>query len=132
MNRFLLKQQHHEHGQSVVEFALVVPILLLIFFAIIEFGRLWMTVNVMTSAAREGARVAAVSGTNFTPARTAALNVLSAGSITGASVSISGPNSASEISATVTLTYHTITGFALPGLLSSFPLSRSTTMHWEG
>ena len=50
----------NEKGQSLVEFALVVPLLLLLVVGIFEFGRAWMTRNVMTGAAREAARIAAV------------------------------------------------------------------------
>jgi Flp pilus assembly protein TadG len=50
-----------KRGQSVVELALVLPLLLLVLFGITEFGRAWMTQNVLTSAAREGARLAVVT-----------------------------------------------------------------------
>ncbi len=45
-------------GAAVVEFALVFPILMLLVFAIIDFARAYYTVNVLASAAREGARFA--------------------------------------------------------------------------
>ncbi len=40
-------------GQNLVEFALVVPLLLLLVIGIAEFGRAWMTKNILTGAARE-------------------------------------------------------------------------------
>ena len=43
----------NEKGQSLVEFALVVPLLLLLVIGIAEFGRAWMTKNILTGAARE-------------------------------------------------------------------------------
>jgi Flp pilus assembly protein TadG len=49
-----------QKGQSLVEFALVLPIFLVVVFAIVDFGmglRGWITI---TNAAREGARVGAV------------------------------------------------------------------------
>lgn len=49
-----------EKGQSLVEFALVLPILLLFLLGIIEFGWLLNAQISLTSAAREGARLAAV------------------------------------------------------------------------
>ena len=51
-------------GQSLVEFALVLPILLLIVVGILEFGIAFRTFQVVTNAAREGARTA-VLGTDF-------------------------------------------------------------------
>ena len=53
---------NREHGAAAVEFALVAPLLILLVFGIIEFGRAWSARNVYISAAREGARVAAVGG----------------------------------------------------------------------
>jgi Flp pilus assembly protein TadG len=47
-------------GQSLVEFALVVPLLLLMVVGVIEFGRAWNMSQVVTDAARQGARTAAV------------------------------------------------------------------------
>jgi Flp pilus assembly protein TadG len=49
-----------EGGQTLVEFAFVLPIFLLVLFAIVDFGmafHAWITV---TNSAREGARVGAV------------------------------------------------------------------------
>jgi Flp pilus assembly protein TadG len=52
-----------ENGQSIVEFALILPLLSLIVFGIIQFGLLFYTYIDLTSATREGARKAAVSRT---------------------------------------------------------------------
>ena len=50
-----------EQGQSVMELALILPLLLLLVIGISEFGRAWMTLNILTGAVREGARVASVT-----------------------------------------------------------------------
>jgi len=47
-----------ERGQALLETAVVLPIVLLISVGIFEFGRVYQTVQVLTNAAREGARVA--------------------------------------------------------------------------
>lgn len=49
-----------EKGQAVVELALLLPVLLLIFGGMIEFGRIFHSSLVVTAAGREGARAAAV------------------------------------------------------------------------
>jgi Flp pilus assembly protein TadG len=59
----LTRAARDERGAAVVEFALVVPVLLLLVFAIIDFGRALWTMNVLTSGVREGARAAAVQAT---------------------------------------------------------------------
>jgi Flp pilus assembly protein TadG len=55
-----------EAGQATVELALVLPILMIIVIAVFEFGRAWNVRQVVTDAARVGARVAAVANTNTT------------------------------------------------------------------
>src|SRR3990172_79499 len=50
----------HISGQGLVEFALVVPIFLILLFGMVEFGRAWMTKNIITGAAREAVRRYAV------------------------------------------------------------------------
>ena len=49
-----------ECGAALVEFAIVLPVLILLVFGIVDFGRLLYTLNNLTSAVREGARLAAV------------------------------------------------------------------------
>ena len=51
-----------DRGQSLVEFALTLPMLLVVMFMITEFGRALYQYNVMAQATREGARTAVVSG----------------------------------------------------------------------
>jgi Flp pilus assembly protein TadG len=45
----------HPRGQSLVEFALLLPMLLLLVLGAMDFGRLFFTKIVLTNAAREGA-----------------------------------------------------------------------------
>ncbi len=49
-----------QHGVAAVEFAIVLPVLLLILFGIINFGVLMYNQAVITNAAREGARWASI------------------------------------------------------------------------
>ena len=48
-------------GQSIVEFALVLPLLLLLTFGVIEFGFFVYNQQIITNAAREGARAGIVA-----------------------------------------------------------------------
>ena len=50
---------------AAVEFALILPLLALMLFGILEFGRVWSQYQVFQGAAREGARCAAVQATEF-------------------------------------------------------------------
>jgi hypothetical protein len=51
-----------ESGVAAVEFAVVLPVLLLLLFGIVQFGMVFVVHNAMTYAAQQGARVAAVQG----------------------------------------------------------------------
>jgi Flp pilus assembly protein TadG len=55
-----------QRGAVAVEFALILPVLLLIVIGTIEFGRVYSQFQVFNGAAREGARCAAVQSTPFT------------------------------------------------------------------
>ena len=50
-------------GQALVEFALVIPLLLLLFMGVFDFGRAIYTYNAISNAAREGGRTAIVNQT---------------------------------------------------------------------
>jgi Flp pilus assembly protein TadG len=129
MSKKIVKSQK---GQAAVEFALVLPMFIILVFSIMEFSRLWETVSVLTSAAREGARAAAVTAPpDVTAATNAAQNILTAGNISNATITLAGPNAANEVIVTVSITYTPLTGNIVPGV-GSMTLTRSTTMHWEG
>jgi Flp pilus assembly protein TadG len=54
-------QIRDERGQSMTEFALMLPVLALILFAVLQFGIVFNNYVTLTDAARAGARRAAVS-----------------------------------------------------------------------
>jgi len=62
-----------ERGSAAVEFALVLPMLLLLVFGIIDFGRMLNAKITLNEAAREGARSAALQSESAGIARAAAL-----------------------------------------------------------
>lgn len=59
-------------GQALVEFALVIPLVLLLFMGIVDFGRAIYAYNTISNAARDGARKAIVDQTAGVAAREAA------------------------------------------------------------
>lgn len=64
MTRRFICSRHDEDGQSLVEMALVLPFLLLILLGIVQFGFVFSGYIAVTSAAREGARLAATGAAN--------------------------------------------------------------------
>jgi Flp pilus assembly protein TadG len=57
----LRRYLHEERGTALVEFALVLPLLLLILFGVLDFGKAFNYWNRETQAAAEGARWAVVN-----------------------------------------------------------------------
>lgn len=51
-----------ERGAELIEFALVLPLLLLVVLGIVDFGFLFQRMEVVTNAAREGARIGVLPG----------------------------------------------------------------------
>jgi Flp pilus assembly protein TadG len=77
-----------ERGTALLETAITLPLILLISVGIFEFGRAFQTWEVLTNAAREGARVAVLP--NSTPAGDEAVAVayLNAGELNGGSATV--------------------------------------------
>lgn len=148
-------------GQSLTEFALVAPILFVILFGVIDFGKAMNYWNDETQLAAMGARMAAVSGGNVSPGGTcadgspapAALDAyiqcqadtkeLRSGStfVTKAVVSITFPNNGQQgvgcpvrVTVSSTYTWLPVLNLHLMGInlnLGSTPMVQSSTQRLE-
>lgn len=125
----------NEHGAAAVEFALILPVLLLILIGIIEFSLAFNAQLSLNQAAREGARYMAIHN-NSGDAATAAQNA--AGRLEPASVSVTfavtgGGSCAAgkQVTATTSYTLQTATGF-LDGFTGSIVLTGKGTMQCGG
>lgn len=56
-----------ERGAELVEFAMVLPVLLLLLFAVADIGFMLRAYGVVNNAAREGARLAIMEAAGYTP-----------------------------------------------------------------
>lgn len=90
------RNKHARRGAAMVEMALVLPLFLMLILGIIEFGRAMMVANLVTNAAREGARMAVLDGSTNTDVTSAVQTFLQ--SAIGHSVS------AGDIAVTITVT----------------------------
>jgi Flp pilus assembly protein TadG len=118
-------------GTAVVEFAFVLPILLLLVFGVAEFGRALMTSNVLYAAAREGARLAAVGrSSGDVAARIDA--VLDAANVAdeGRTITVTGPGTNHTITVAVQADFAVVSGQVLP-IPGTIRLAASTTMRSE-
>jgi Flp pilus assembly protein TadG len=128
--------QRNGRGTSTVEFLMVLPFLLLLALAGEELSRALMTMNVVTQAAREGARVGAVTPPGAFPgAAVARVNAVLAGAnLTPAAVSVncSAPCATdSVVTATVTVNFRTLFPVLLPVLGEPLPLTSTARMRFE-
>lgn len=60
--KYTIRSRRNRKGAAIVETAVVLPILLLMTFAIVDFGRAMMAKQVIVNASREGVRKAVVGG----------------------------------------------------------------------
>lgn len=95
-------------GQALVEFALVVPLLLLLLLGIVEFARAWNVHQVLTDAAREGARETVVdNGKTEAEVKQIIIDAAGRGAIplTVGDITITGLNGDKGTPATVQIVY---------------------------
>ena len=124
-------------GQAVVEFALVLPVFVLMLFAAIEFGRAFYDLHLLTDAARAGARVGSLpervesdvqstvndfigsvglsGGCTTTVAVKDAAGATRTGGLTNA---VEGD----RVYVTVAYSFHVLSGSVLPGFTGTVPL----------
>jgi len=120
-------------GQSLIEFALVLPILLLVLFGITEFGRAIMVTNVLHTAAREGARLAAVSPVGDSlSVQARVVQVLDAANITAKEITIQFLLAEKSVEVTVTTDFEVLSGGILDPFVGTFELKGKTVMRYEG
>jgi len=126
-----MKSKKSEQGAAAVEFALVVPMLMAIVFAIIVFGQVFTMQIALTQAGRAAARSMAISAeTNAATAHSAAENLANANTMGGSTFhySYSPQLCAPKSAVTVTVTT-TVTGL---GLLPPFNLTGVGSMQCGG
>lgn len=102
-----------DRGASAVEFALVLPMLLLVVFGIIDFGRLLNAQISLTEAAREGARANALSSSASSRVDLATSNLGPAGTVTttvNSSCAVVGTDNA-QVTTSYTFKFVTPVGF---------------------
>jgi Flp pilus assembly protein TadG len=147
MKRFIRRCRglRSERGAALVEFALVVPFLMMIMCATIDFGMAVFTLNNLTAAVREGGRYAAVlpqPGPTANDSRIidrvyGYLPATSNTALTAAQVKLLITNTVPDINTgiiTVKVTgypYRPFTPLASLIGLSTIPLNRTAYFRWE-
>ena len=81
----MLKRLRSQRGAALIETAITLPLVLLVSVSIFEFGRAYQTWQVLTNAAREGARVAVLEQYTDADVTTTVRNYLNSGALSNAS-----------------------------------------------
>lgn len=125
-------RKRNRRGATLVEFALCAPILFFIVFAIIEGGRLLMVQNALTTAAREGCRMAVLATTTDANQIQSAVNrhmdiaaPTAECSVKCSPDNLSAVQSGTTVTVNVTLSYADISWIPLGLLLGDIRLSGS-------
>jgi Flp pilus assembly pilin Flp len=130
MRKLFLKDKD---GQTIIEFALLLPILLMVLFGITEFGRAIMVKNVLHTAAREGARLAAVSAVGDSlMVQARVVTVLQAASIDDYQIIITTDVAAKTVEVEVTTDFEVLSGGVLDPFMGTLQLKGKTVMRLEG
>lgn len=128
----------NEHGTAAVEFALLLPLLVLLLFGIVEFGLALYRQQVLATASREGAR-AGIRQTVPRPTagdiQRVARNVLTQAGVPGAALVVvngAGAASGTDLSVTVQTPYQFfVLPNTVPGLRGPVILRSQTVMKHE-
>ncbi len=125
----MFRRQRSDRGAAAVEFALVVPILLLLVFGIAEFGRAYQVQTSLSAAARHGARIMALQNDSAAAIdATVAFDPeleLTASDVT---VSLSDCDPGLTVTVTAQHTLETLTGF----IVNQFGLTGTGSMRCGG
>lgn len=129
-----------EQGQAIVEMALILPIILMLVFGIVEFGRILQTYMVVTDLSREGARAGAVGKSDAQIVTVVDNNATAAGLDTGnpdyivtITPSSLGPRArGSSVMVQVSYSVHIIAPIISNIIGDPYVLTSQTTMRVEG
>ena len=77
----MLKRVRTQRGSALLETAITIPLVLLVTISIFEFGRAYQTWQVMTNAAREGARVSVLPDATDADVTNAVRNYMKSGKL---------------------------------------------------
>jgi Flp pilus assembly protein TadG len=123
-----------KRGQSLAEFALILPVLVLLMLGAIDFGRVFFAYISVTNAARNGADYASfssVAANDLTGIRAAVVgdtgDLLNTSDSNPQVTSTTGTDSQGRLYADVTVTYAFSTIFPWPGLPDTVDVSRTVT-----
>ena len=131
----------NRQGAAVVEFALVVPIFILLVFGMVEFGRAVMVQQVLVNASREGARHAVLDGSTLTEIESRIEGYLAPSMINGATIAyevngaiVTDPGIAQfgdAVTVRISVPFDNVSWLPVPRYIGGTTLSASSIMRRE-
>ncbi len=122
-----------ERGQTMVEFALVFPVFLLLLFGVLDFGRVVYAYNTISNAAREGARAAVILDNTPDQVKTTVVQKAVSLSLTTANVNVTSRAVGQPVTVTVDYRFTPIVTAIVDAMgASGIDLHASSTMYVEG
>ena len=113
-----MRVMEDQRGTSLIEFALILPFLLVITFTVVDLSRAFHVRSILNSAAREGARTAIGLGVpaggvgsdtlspDYQQVRSRVREVLSDAGLTSSLIQVEGPDGQNQITVTVTNSFN--------------------------
>jgi Flp pilus assembly protein TadG len=130
-------KNRHQRGTALIEFTLVLPLLLVLTVAAVDFGRAFFVKGVVEQAAREGVRMRAVTTAADTAlVRDRVVQIMNSSGVGISSLLIEGPLATKQVHVEVTGQFN----WLFPGMFNLFganftnpmPLSGDAWMRTEG
>jgi Flp pilus assembly protein TadG len=132
----LSKKQKARRGTAAVEMAFVAPVFLTLVLGIIEATRVGMVCQLITTAAREGCRVAVLEGKTQTDVQNRVNAVLSGsgisvGTVTPTPSTWTTASNGTAITVSLSVSYNSVSWLKVPVFFNGATLSASATMSSE-
>ena len=118
-----------ERGTALIEFTLILPLLLVVTVAAVDFGRAFFVKNVLEQAAREGVRLRAVTASaDSALVLNRVLTVANSANVTVQGLQINGPDASRQVQVVVTGNFNWI----FPGVFNLFGANFTNPMTLTG
>ena len=132
-------KRRRRRGATAVEMAFIAPVFLILVLGIIETSRVGMVAQLLTTAAREGCRVAVLDGMGQTDVQDRITTVLSGSGISVGTVTPTCPSgytwtsapSGIPITVSLSVSYNNVSWLKVPVFFKNATISASATMSSE-
>ena len=120
-------------GQTLIEFAMILPILMMLIFGVIEFGRYLYLKNSVTNAAREGARKAVVTNpwSDSTVKQYLVDNSPISLNLGNINITPTSPTPGAAVTVTVKIPFTSVVPSLIPQFTNLSSIRASATMRYE-